>query len=88
MRVPIRCHKNHDSDRDGNRSGMRVKRQFRDPVRLSKSHTHPSRSKPSGLKISARPVCGPSFSGSAQLFQTRYGVQFFNSGRAGLTPNP
>jgi hypothetical protein len=47
--------------RDDNRPDSRVKRQFRDLVRPSKLHTRPTRFIPSGLKISARPVCGPSF---------------------------
>jgi hypothetical protein len=47
--------------RDGNGSGRRVKRQFCDSVRPSKSYTRPIRSIPPGLKISARPVYGPIF---------------------------
>jgi hypothetical protein len=52
--------------RDGNGPGRRVKRQSRGSARPSKSHTRPAWPIAPGLKISAHPACGPSFSGPAR----------------------
>jgi hypothetical protein len=63
--------------RDGNGPDRRVKHQYRGSIRLLKSHTRSAQFIHLGLKISARPACGPSFSGPVRPGQTRSAVLFF-----------